>query len=143
MLHLIWVDQQTTTWREHQAMIEGPAQARVNGLYILTVGVSLREAGQPATRVRRSAVLHIQQRGTDSGGHRTHPTVDLVIAAAVPQANTSVISPLVTPSRHWSMETRRSSTVSPRSAASSTIEERVTPCRIVPVSSGVTRVPSR
>jgi hypothetical protein len=53
-----------------------------------------------------------------------------------------VIRPARTPSRHSSMVKRRSSTLLPRAPASSMIELRVTPSRIVPVSSGVTIEPS-
>src|ERR1035437_8261300 len=41
---------------------------------------SLHEAGQPATRVRHTAVLHIEQQLTDRGGHRADPIVDPWIA---------------------------------------------------------------
>src|ERR1035437_5971110 len=69
-------------------MIEGPSRACVNGAYV-DPGVSLREAGQPAARVRRTAVLNIKQRRPDRGSHQPHPAVDLVVAdddlAALPR----------------------------------------------------------
>jgi hypothetical protein len=64
-----------------------------------------------------------------------------VMTAAVPQANTSVISPEATPSTHSDSSTRRFSTVRPRSRASSRIESRVMPSRMLS-ESGVTRRPS-
>ena len=45
--------------------------------------------------------------GTEPPSHLSAPTG--VMTAAVPQAKTSVMWPLVTPSRHSSMENRRSS----------------------------------
>ena len=59
----------------------------------------------------------------------------------MPQAKTSVMSPLATPSRHSSIENFRSSTLWPFFWASSMIAERVMPSRMVPVS-GVTMWPS-
>ena len=77
---------------------------------------------------------------TSPPSHFSVPTA--VTTAAVPQANTSASSPDSAPSFHSWIGTRRSSGCSPRSLASARIEERVTPSRIVPVSSGVTRRPS-
>ena len=65
-----------------------------------------------------------------------------VITAAVPQANASRIRPDAAPSRHSSKLTARSSTRRPARWASLRIESRVMPGRIVPVSGGVTRLPS-
>jgi hypothetical protein len=64
-----------------------------------------------------------------------------VTTAAVPQANTSTMSPLATPSRHSSTENLRSSTWWPSLPASSMMLDRVMPSRIVPTS-GVTMCPS-
>ena len=61
-----------------------------------------------------------------------------VMTAAVPQANTSVISPLAQPSRHSSTLIRPSSARMPRSAATVSSDERVMPGSSEPVSSGVT-----
>ena len=77
--------------------------------------------------------------GVTPCGERSSPTG--VTTAAVPQAKTSVISPEATPSRHSSRENFRSSTAWPSLPASSMIEARVMPSRIVPVS-GVTMCPS-
>ena len=77
--------------------------------------------------------------GTSPPSHLSVPTG--VTTAAVPQAKTSVIRPLATPSRHSSMETFRSSTWWPSLPASSMMLERVMPSRMVPVS-GVTMRPS-
>ena len=57
--------------------------------------------------------------------------------AAVPQAKSSVTLPEPTPSSNSSMPIRRSTGVSPNSAAKVKIESRVTPSRMDPVSSGV------
>ena len=76
---------------------------------------------------------------TSPPSHFSVPTG--VTTAAVPQAKTSVISPLATPSRHSSIENLRSSTWWPFLPASSMIAERVMPSRMVPVS-GVTMWPS-
>ena len=54
------------------------------------------------------------------------------MTAAVPQAKISTMSPLVTPSRHSSMENPRSSTWWPILPANSTIDPRVMPSRMVP-----------
>ena len=77
--------------------------------------------------------------GVTPWGERSSPTG--VTTAAVPHAKTSVISPEATPSRHSSMENFRSSTAWPSLPASSMIEARVMPSRMVPVS-GVTTRPS-
>lgn len=62
-----------------------------------------------------------------------------VITAAVPQANTSVISPpAAAPLRHSSTSILRSSTANPASLASCSSESRVMPGSSEPDSSGVT-----
>jgi hypothetical protein len=102
----------------------------------------------PAEGVLGAAVLDVDQRladlhgqvGRRRGGRLAAVPLQLptgVTTAAVPQAKISVISPLATPSRHSSIENLRSSTWWPSLPASSMIEERVMPSRMVPVS-GVT-----
>ncbi|BCI87553.1 hypothetical protein NIIDMKKI_27590 [Mycobacterium kansasii] len=61
-----------------------------------------------------------------------------VITAAVPQANTSVISPTAAFFCHSAMSILRSSTVTPASVAKCSNESRVMPGSSEPDSSGVT-----
>ena len=77
--------------------------------------------------------------GASPPPHLSVPTG--VTTAAVPQAKTSVIAPLRTPSRHSSIENFLSSTWWPSLPASSMMLERVMPSRMVP-DSGVTIRPS-
>ena len=64
------------------------------------------------------------------------PTGD--ITAAVPQPNTSVISPLSIFAMISSMARRSSATSNPSVGASCSTESRVTPARMLPLNSGVT-----
>ena len=61
-----------------------------------------------------------------------------VMTAAVPHANTSVISPAATFFCHSSTSILRSSTANPASVAYCSKASRVTPGRIDPLNSGVT-----
>ena len=60
-----------------------------------------------------------------------------VMTAAVPHANTSVISPDAQPARHSSTEIRPSDAGMPRSGASVSSASLVMPGSVVPVSAGV------
>jgi hypothetical protein len=101
-----------------------------------------------ATRPRWMSTSSVRSRSVTSpavmvnspSGQATRPIG--VITAAVPQANASRRRPLAASARHSSNEYGRSTTVSPWSRASVMTESRVMPGRMVPVSAGVTRVPS-
>ena len=109
------------------------------------------DAAEPAVLILRTAVLDVLQPLTNrEGGLAARTRADLVAArlvfqhadrgdatAAVPQAKSSVTFPDPIPSSNSSTPIRRSTGVSPNSAASVKIESRVTPSRIEPVSSGV------